>query len=111
MPARRVLGVRGFRPLLAGGAANATGGWVLVTANAFLGGAQDLAIIVGPVAAAALNSRWGLTGAFVFDAATFLVAALVAMRLFVPPLAGHTERESPAREVRAGFALVRRTDG
>jgi len=83
----------------------------LVTANAFLGGAQDLAIIIGPVAAAVLNSRWGLTGAFLFDAATFLVGALVAMRLFVPAMADPPERESPAREVRAGFGLVRRTEG
>jgi MFS family permease len=56
----------------------------LVTANAFLGGAQDLAIIVGPILAAAVNVRWGLAGAFVVDAATFLVGAVVAGVLRVP---------------------------
>src|SRR3954451_6563807 len=35
----------------------------LVTANAFLGGAQDLAIVIGPVLAAAVNVHWGLEGA------------------------------------------------
>ena len=45
----------------------------LVTANALLGGAQDVAIVVGPLAAAAVNARWGLEGAFFADAATFLV--------------------------------------
>jgi MFS family permease len=32
----------------------------LVAANALLGGAQDLAIVVGPVVAALVNVRWGL---------------------------------------------------
>lgn len=84
----------------------------LVTANALLGGAQDLAVILGPLVAAVVNARWGLTGAFLVDAATFLVGALVAMRLYVP----HTRAERDAgetswREVRAGLTLVRRTDG
>jgi len=84
----------------------------LVTANAFLGGAQDLAIIVGPVLAAAVNVRWGLAGAFGVDAATFLVGALVATVLRVPPSPDRAgANESPWRQVRAGFALVRRSDG
>ncbi|MFA5885021.1 MAG: MFS transporter [Acidimicrobiia bacterium] len=84
----------------------------LVTANAFLGGAQDLAIIAGPVLAAVVNAHWGLTGAFLVDAGTFLVGALVAMGLRVPPaLASAEEAESPWREVRAGLTLVRRSDG
>lgn len=84
----------------------------LVTANAFLGGAQDLAIIVGPVVAAVVNARWGLSGAFLVDAATFLVGALVALRLYVPTAPRREEaRESPLKEVRAGFTLVRRSDG
>src|SRR5207244_8850007 len=51
----------------------------LVTANALLGGAQDVAIVVGPVAAALVKTQWGLEGAFIADAATFLVGALVAL--------------------------------
>jgi len=84
----------------------------LVTANALLGGAQDLAVILGPLVAAAVNVRWGLAAAFLLDAATFLVGALVAMRLYVPAARDADEpRESSWREVRAGFTLVRRTDG
>lgn len=84
----------------------------LVSANALLGGAQDLAVILGPLVAAAVNARWGLTGAFLVDAATFLVGALVAMRLVVPhePVPDH-ERQSSWRELAAGFRLVRRSDG
>ena len=46
----------------------------LVTANALLGGAQDVAIVIGPLAAARGELHGGgLEGAFIADAATFLV--------------------------------------
>lgn len=100
----------------------------LVSANALLGGAQDLAIVVGPVLAAVVNARWGLTGAFVADAATFLVGAAVAVRLPVGrPVAADPGAVSAAgrpdgrrtgavgrstwHSLREGLALARRTDG
>ncbi|MDP9440776.1 MAG: hypothetical protein M3P34_01050 [Actinomycetota bacterium] len=55
----------------------------LVTANALLGGAQDLAIVVGPVVAAVVNARWGLAGAFGADAVTYLFGLAVAVPLAV----------------------------
>lgn len=82
----------------------------LVRANALLGGAQNLAIIVGPVVAALVNARWGLAGAFVADALTFLVGAAVAAGLRVEHVAAE-EPESTWRELRGGLSLVRRTDG
>jgi predicted MFS family arabinose efflux permease len=85
----------------------------LVSANALLGGAQDLAIVVGPIAAALVNTRWGLEGAFFADAATFLVGAGVAWRLRVGE-ATHRPPEhatSTWAELRAGVALARRTAG
>jgi predicted MFS family arabinose efflux permease len=85
----------------------------LVTANALLGGAQDLAIVVGPIAAAVVNAQWGLEGAFFADAATFLVGALVALRLRVPavPRVASEHATSTWRELRAGFTMTRRTEG
>jgi predicted MFS family arabinose efflux permease len=85
----------------------------LVTANALLGGAQDLAIVLGPIAAALVNTQWGLEGAFFADAATFLVGALVALRLRVPavPRVATEHATSTWRELRAGFTMARRTDG
>lgn len=86
----------------------------LVTANALLGGAQDLAIVVGPLVAAAVNARWGLEGAFLADAATFLVGALVALRIRVAPVPRHTDGEhstSTWHELREGVSLTRRTRG
>jgi predicted MFS family arabinose efflux permease len=86
----------------------------LVTANALLGGAQDVAIVIGPLAAAAVNSRWGLAGAFVADAATFLVGALVALRIRIEPIPRPVDdgrTTSPWRELRDGMSLARRIRG
>src|SRR5215207_10377162 len=83
----------------------------LVTANALLGGAQDLAIVLGPLAAAAVNARWGLEGAFFADAATFLVGALVALRIRIEPVPRDDHARSTWRELREGASLARRTRG
>jgi predicted MFS family arabinose efflux permease len=85
----------------------------LVTANALLGGAQDLAIVVGPIAAALVNSQWGIEGAFFADAATFLVGAVVALRLRVDPLPRDESEHATStwRELRAGLSLTRRSEG
>jgi len=84
----------------------------LVRANALLGGAQDLAIVVGPALAALVNSHWGISGAFAIDAVTWFVGALVALRMRVP----HTRRERAEgvtswHELREGGRLARRTPG
>jgi DHA3 family macrolide efflux protein-like MFS transporter len=85
----------------------------LVTANALLGGAQDLAIVVGPIAAALVNTRWGIEGAFFADAATFLVGALVALRIRVEPLPRDPDAHATStwHELREGMRLSRRTAG
>jgi MFS family permease len=82
----------------------------LVTANALLGGAQDLAIIVGPAVAALVNVQWGLAGAFAADAATFLVGLVVALPLTVGP-AADAAPQSTWRALREGLGLARRTAG
>jgi predicted MFS family arabinose efflux permease len=83
----------------------------LVTANALLGGAQDLAIVLGPIAAALVNERWGIEGAFFVDAATFLVGATVALGIHVRPAGETLPAESTWRELRAGVKLARHNDG
>jgi predicted MFS family arabinose efflux permease len=86
----------------------------LVRANALLGGAQDVAIVLGPLAAAAVNARWGIEGAFVADAATFMIGALVALRIRVEPAPRSLDDEhasSTWRELRDGMSLARRVRG
>lgn len=80
----------------------------LVRANALLGGAQDLAIIVGPVSAAIVNSHWGIQGAFAVDAATWFVGALVAMRMHLPHDRRTGDEETSSwSELRDGARLAR----
>ena len=81
----------------------------LVSANALLGSAQNVAIIIGPLVAAAVNVRWGLRGAFLADAATFLVGIAVALPLKIDHVEG--ERHSARSELTAGLSLVRRSPG
>ncbi|HSH22679.1 MAG TPA: MFS transporter, partial [Acidimicrobiales bacterium] len=81
----------------------------LVSANALLGGAQDLAIVVGPVVAAAVNVRWGLTGAFVTDAVTYLVGMAAAWPLRVEAVPAGVR--STWVELGEGLHLVRRSPG
>ncbi len=85
----------------------------LVTANALLGGAQDVAIVIGPIAAALVNAQWGLEGAFIADAATFLLGALVALRIRVEPVPRDPDAHATStwRELREGLSLTRRTAG
>ncbi|MGQ0521168.1 MAG: MFS transporter [Actinomycetota bacterium] len=82
----------------------------LVSANALLGGAQDLAIVVGPVLAAVVNAHWGLAGAFAADAATFLVGLAVALPLTAGPV-HDVEPQSTWRALRDGLGLAARVDG
>jgi predicted MFS family arabinose efflux permease len=86
----------------------------LVSANALLGGADDLAIVVGPVVAALVNTRWGLSGAFLVDAGTFLVGLAVAWPLKLGPVTPTAVTATPAstwRELREGVDLARRVPG
>jgi predicted MFS family arabinose efflux permease len=84
----------------------------LVRANALLGGAQDLAIVVGPAAAAVVNAQWGISGAFAVDAVTWLIGALVALRMHVPhERRARDEGVSSWHELREGGRLARSTPG
>ncbi len=84
----------------------------LVRANALLGGAQDFAMVSGPIVAAVVHSFAGLTGAFLTDAATFLVGAVVAWRLDLGgPAPVDPGATSAWADLRAGLALVRRSVG
>ena len=84
----------------------------LVAANALLGGAQDVAIVFGPLLAAVVNEQWGLTGAFLADAATFAVGALVALTISIEP-APRVRRSATRRgaSCATGSTLARRTPG
>lgn len=90
----------------------------LLAANAMLGASSESAIVFGPLDAAAAIGLWGLRGAFLVDAATFVVGIAVVLPLRLRHLSsradGDGELDAPVEpstvwaEVREGFALVRR---
>ncbi len=87
----------------------------LLAANAILGASSESAIVFGPVVAAAAIAVGGLRGAFLVDAATYLVgiAVVVPLALRAPTAdAEGGDVDSLARtlraDVREGFALVAR---
>lgn len=82
----------------------------LAGANALLTAAQDMAVIAGPVVAALVDARWGLAGAFLADAATFLVGIAVALPLDVAPARRAGDDQAPASvfaELREGIDVAR----
>lgn len=86
----------------------------LASANAILRASTDLAIVAGPVVAAASIRWWGFQGAFLFDAATYVVGIGVTLGLSLNPLPTKAATDTaPERrivgEVLDGFRLVRRS--
>lgn len=71
----------------------------LLRANAILGTAEDLAMVVGPVVAAVVNAGWGLAGAFLADAATFAVGMASVAGLRLRPAEGGVEEGEEADEL------------
>ncbi len=84
----------------------------LTRANTLMGSSFNLSIAAGPALGALLVAGPGARAAFALDAATFLVSALVLLRL--PPLPGHprdgADADGPVRkflsEAREGLSYL-----
>ena len=77
----------------------------LIPANSLLGASASVGQVAGPLLASAALALFGFTAAFVVDAASYLIGALVVLPLPVLPL---DSKESPGwrHELRAGIMLV-----
>ena len=78
----------------------------LLQANALLAMADQSAIVLGPLVAAAVIASVDVRAAFYVDAITFVVGALSVLPLRLRPLPSPPVRESAWREVRAGLRLA-----
>ena len=76
------------------------------TANALLAMADQSAIVLGPLVAAAVIASVDVRAAFYVDAITFVVGALSVLPLRLRPLTAPPVRGSAWREVRAGLRLA-----
>jgi predicted MFS family arabinose efflux permease len=79
----------------------------LMQANALLVMADQSAIVLGPLVAAAVIAGLGVRAAFYVDAITFVVGAVSVLPLRLRPLAAPSARASVWREVRDGLQLAR----
>jgi MFS family permease len=78
----------------------------LLQANALLAMADQSAIVLGPLVAAAVIASVDVRAAFYVDAITFVVGALSVLPLRLRPLTAPRVRESLWQEVRAGMGLA-----
>ncbi len=84
----------------------------LASANAILRASTDLAIVAGPIVAAVSIRWWGFQGAFVFDAATYVIGITATLMLRLHPprsdeLGVETDDRHAVRELVHGLRLVR----
>lgn len=83
----------------------------LLGANALLGAASDSAIVFGPLVAAGAIAVWGVRGAFVIDAVTFLIGIAVVLPLPLRAVtAASTTNPGVLREAREGLRVAHRVD-
>ena len=80
----------------------------LVAANAILGSAAQSAIAFGPLLAAVSIATFGIEGAFVIDAATYIVGVLVLLPFTIGPVSAAEATGRVSDQVREGFRVVRR---
>ena len=105
----------GIARALAGPAANALPPRIvsdddLLAVNALLGAASSAGAVVGPLAASVALALSGFPAAFILDAASYLVGAVVVLPLPLRP-APLPEQTGWRRELLDGFALVARHRG
>jgi MFS family permease len=79
----------------------------LAAANAFLHMATNLAIVIGPVAAAGSIALLGFDGAFVFDACTYLIGIVAVFAVTLhDPIQGEEPYTGAWRETITGIRIV-----
>ena len=81
----------------------------LLQANSLLAMADQSAIVVGPLVAAAVIADLGVQAAFYVDAVTFVVGALSVLPLRLRPLAAPVGKTSLWDDLRTGLQLARST--
>lgn len=87
----------------------------LLAANSLMGVTSQLAIVIGPLVASVAIAAWSIRGAFVIDAATFVVGLVTVLPLRLRPVPPLGPAGLSASDVLAGVRLswrlptVRRT--
>src|ERR671920_1516667 len=96
-----------FNPTVRAAFPSVVGGGDLTRANALIGGTFSTSIMIGPALGGLLVASIGVEAAFLADAATYLVSAILLSTVPLPyPSRESEEEEGFVRELRSGFAYL-----
>jgi MFS family permease len=95
-----------FNPTVRAAFPSVVGGGDLTRANALIGGTFSASIMVGPALGGLLVASIGVDAAFLADAVTYLVSAILLSTVPLPRPHRESEDEGFVRELRFGFAYL-----
>jgi MFS family permease len=96
-----------FNPTVRAAFPSVVGEGDLTRANALIGGTFSASIMVGPALGGLLVASIGIDAAFLADAATYLVSAILLSRVPLPrPRRESEDEEGFVRELRSGFGYL-----
>jgi MFS family permease len=96
-----------FNPTIRASFPSVVGGGDLTRANALIGGTFSTSIMVGPALGGVLVASIGVDAAFLADAATYLVSAILLSTVPLPhPRRESEQQEGFVRELRSGFGYL-----
>jgi MFS family permease len=96
-----------FNPTVRAAFPSVVGEGDLTRANALIGGTFSASIMVGPALGGLLVASIGVEAAFLADAVTYLISAILLSRVPLPRLRRESEEEEGfVRELRSGFGYL-----
>src|SRR5215211_4807994 len=95
-----------FNPTIRAAFPSVLGEADLARANSLIGGTFSASVTVGPALGGLLVAEVGVSGAFLLDAATYLISAGLLSRIPLPRPQQAGEEVGVFREVRSGFSYL-----
>jgi MFS family permease len=95
-----------FNPTIRAAFPSVVGEGYLARANSLIGGSFSASVTVGPALGGLLVAVVGVSGAFLLDAATYLISASLLSRIPLPRPQREGEEAGVLRELRSGFSYL-----
>jgi MFS family permease len=95
-----------FNPTIRAAFPSVVGEGHLARANSLIGGSFSASVTVGPALGGLLVAVVGVSGAFLLDAATYLISASLLSRIPLPRPQREGEEAGVLRELRSGFSYL-----
>jgi MFS family permease len=95
-----------FNPTIRAAFPSVVGEGYLARANSLIGGSFSASVTVGPALGGLLVAVVGVSGAFLLDAATYLISASLLSRIPLPSPQREGEEAGVLRELRSGFSYL-----